>query len=88
MKLSNLTYGRLSLGLGAVALCVIGYIKFHFIFDCGNCVVFWIRFALVAVLAAIILGVKARGHWSGRLGVALALITLYFVFFTSLFAIS
>lgn len=80
--------GWLSLYLAIPSLIIIGYIRWQFVFVCGNCVQLWLLIAMALALMSMILGFRSLATWPGKIAIALTVVLHYILLFSPLYALA
>ncbi|KXJ97951.1 MAG: hypothetical protein UZ17_ACD001002841 [Acidobacteria bacterium OLB17] len=73
--------------LGCLALALVIYVKWKFVFSPGNNAVLLIRLAIGMGLAALFLAGINRSKWQMVATIGLVMITAYLILFTSLYMV-
>jgi hypothetical protein len=87
-KKLRVIFGPLSVGLAAISLLLIVYVKWRFVFESGNEAATLVLVSLIAALVAFVLALISMPRLLAIGTFVMVIIVLYTIFFTSLYALS
>jgi hypothetical protein len=74
-----------SLAFAIVSAFVIAYVKYKEVFVSGNHAATLVLISLICSLTSLLFGLFSLRTWKGVLGCVIAIVSLYFLFFTRLY---